>query len=157
MNQVEIRVATVADLPYLMALENDSFIAPWGEKEVIYELCENPYSVFLVATINDLIVGFINYWHTFDSATVCQIAVNKNYRKQGIAFLLMKELLNDCFAERIKEITLEVRENNLPAIKLYEKTGFETVLVKKNYYSNGENALYMIRKVDLVNGNNFSN
>ena len=46
-----------------------------------------------------------------------------------------------------KDISLEVRENNDPAIKLYKKYGFEEVAVRKGYY-NGIDGLLMERKKD---------
>jgi ribosomal-protein-alanine N-acetyltransferase len=47
----------------------------------------------------------------------------------------------------INEITLEVRESNSVAIKLYESYGFKIATVRKNYYSNNENALLMYLKI----------
>ena len=45
----------------------------------------------------------------------------------------------------LNSITLEVRESNTPAIKLYEKFDFKNLGVRKNYYKNNENAIIMTK------------
>ena len=47
----------------------------------------------------------------------------------------------------VETVTLEVRESNLKAINLYTKNGYERVIVKPKYYSNGEDALYMVKRL----------
>ena len=101
-----------------------------------------------VSTQNQ-IVGFIDYWHTFDSATLAQIAVHPSYQKQHLADMMMEEMISDCYAKRVEYITLEVRVNNSKAINLYKKHKFENILVKPHYYTNGDDAYYMIRKVEM--------
>ena len=145
---MEIRKANDYDLKRLVDLEN-LFLAPYSEKQIYYELHENPTSNVLVA-VNDVgfVVGFIDFWITFDSATVCQIAVDKNYQRQGIAKLLFNEtfkILRNNEEETILWLTLEVREHNEPSLNLYKKLGFKYVVTKEKYYSNGENAIYMMK------------
>ena len=59
----------------------------------------------------------------------------------------MDEIYNDCYAKKIRFITLEVRVSNTPAINFYKKHGFEIETVKPHYYDNGEDAYYMVLKV----------
>jgi hypothetical protein len=55
---------------------------------------------------------------------------------------------DDAFARGCEFITLEVRESNLPAIELYEKSGFERMGIRKNFYSNpAENAIVMRKRM----------
>ena len=64
---------------------------------------------------------------------------------------LATKLLNKCEEhlkkEKVELFTLEVRESNVAAIKLYEKFGFSKICLKKSYYENGENAIYMMKGV----------
>ena len=151
---VEIRPMLDSDLPQVMEIENLCFLHPYKEKDILYELHENPVSTVLVIeyTAKSLglkqVVGFVDYWITFDSATICQICVNPLFRRKGLGSMMIDELVSDCKANRVRNITLEVRENNDAAIKLYEKNGFKKSLVKEAYYTNGDNAVYMIRELE---------
>ena len=143
---MEIRPATNEDLPSLIEIQNECFILPWKEKDILYELNENPVNVMYVLEDKDEIIGFIDFWITFDSATIAQIGIKKKYQGQHLANLLMEEMINDCYAKKVMNITLEVRTSNLKAINLYKKYGFKGIVIKPHYYDNGEDALYMVRK-----------
>ena len=60
---------------------------------------------------------------------------------------LLKRIIDDCYLEKIKYITLEVRVSNIPAINLYTKYGFSSFGTRKGYYQdNNEDALIMWTK-----------
>ena len=151
---VSIREANQNDLPAIMDVEKLCFPnGAWKEENILYELKENPVSHFWVIELamneNDRpqVVGFCDYWETFDSATICQIAVHPYLQRKQLGTAMMDEIYNDCYAKRVRTITLEVRVGNLPAINFYKKQGFEIETTKPNYYDNGEDAYYMILKV----------
>ena len=75
------------------------------------------------------------------------IVTKKNYRRQGIGCLLLKNLITISKSLNAKSITLEVNENNSNAINLYTKFNFQKIGVRKNYYKN-ESAIIM--KKDLL-------
>lgn len=149
MNFFTVRPMKESDLNVIMYLENTCFVAPWGLKDVKYELKDNPVSNLWVIE-SDLtgVVGFVDYWITFDSATVCQICINPVYQRKGLGSMLIEEMIKDCRTENVRNITLEVRDHNVAAIKLYEKYGFKKTIVKEGYYTNGDNALYMIKELE---------
>lgn len=147
---VDIRPVKESDLKALTNLEELCFVAPWKEKDVLYEIKENPVATFYVLEVDNKVMGFIDFWITFDSATLAQIAIHPSYRGKGLAKLLMDEMIKDCHANKVDFITLEVRTGNEKAIKMYEKYKFETILTKKQYYTNGDDAYYMIRKVEML-------
>ena len=141
-----------SDLEVVMYLENTCFVAPWGLKELTYEINDNPVSnLWVIESSTHGVVGFVDYWITFDSATICQICINPVFRKRGLGAQMMTEVIKDCRANKVRNITLEVREHNEFAIRLYEKFNFKKALVKEKYYTNGDNAIYMIREME---GNN---
>lgn len=149
MELFSVRPMEESDLDIVLYLENTCFVAPWGLKELMYELNDNPVSnMWVIESTVSGVVGFIDYWITFDSATIAQICINPVFRKRGLGFELLKEAFQDCGAHKVKNITLEVREGNAPAVRLYEKFGFKKVLVKEHYYTNGDNALYMIKEME---------
>ena len=148
MDFFSIRPMEQNDLDIVMYLENTCFVAPWGLNQIKYELNDNPVSnLWVIESDNTGVVGFIDYWITFDSSTVCQICVNPLFRKKGLASILMEEMIKDCKANKVRNITLEVREHNTNARLLYEKFGFKSVLLKEKYYTNGDNAIYMIKEM----------
>lgn len=140
------------DFEEVLEIENECFIDPYSRESLEYEFNENPLNKIIVCKDDNKVVGFIDFMITFNSATISQIAVKNEYRKQGIATKLLIEM-EKCFPSDIEDIvenvTLEVRESNQAAINLYKKNGYEEVVIKKHYYSNGENAIYMVKRLLL--------
>ena len=149
----EIRKMEEEDLPMVMEIENLCFIKPWSEKNFLYEMYENPFANLWVIEMSNAslglksVVGFVDYWQTFDSGTLCQIAIHPELQNNGIGSQLLDEVVKDAYAKKIRTMTLEVRKSNEKAIKLYKKFGFVYSHVKEGYYDDGEDALYMILEV----------
>lgn len=142
---MEFKVATTDDLKAIKGIEDESFHKPFTLEELIYEIKENPFSKYILCLIDGKIVGFINFWITFDSATINQIATKKEYRNKGIATNLLEYAETLLKKENVEFFTLEVRESNVAAINLYLKFGFIKISVKKGYYDDGEDAIYMVK------------
>ena len=143
---METRPATIKDLSQLLEIQNECFLHPWKEKDILYELNENPVNFMYVLEEEKTLLGFIDFWITFDSATIAQIAIRKQYQGRHLANILMQEMIDDCYAKKVLNITLEVRTSNVKAISLYKKFDFKEIVIKPHYYDNGEDALYMVRK-----------
>lgn len=144
--KMNIRKAKISDLEAIKEIEDESFINPFTKEDLLYEISQNPVSNFFVLEKDGLVVGFIDYWVTFDSATIDQIAVKKSERNQGFAKILLEKSINDL--KELGEVsffTLEVRASNEPAINLYKSFGFQKVTIKEKYYDDGEDAIYMIK------------
>lgn len=143
---MNIRKAKISDLEAIKEIEDESFINPFAKEDLLYEISQNPVSNFLVLEKDGLVVGFLDYWVTFDSATIDQIAIKKSERNQGFAKILLEKSINDL--KELGEVsffTLEVRASNEPAINLYKSFGFQKVTIKEKYYDDGEDAIYMIK------------
>jgi len=54
----------------------------------------------------------------------------------------MEHIINFCIKKEIKQINLEVSSNNITAINLYKKYGFQKVGLRKNYYGNYDGILF---------------
>ena len=144
--KMNIRKAKISDLEAIKEIEDESFINPFSKEDLLYEISQNPVSNFLVLEKDGLVVGFLDYWVTFDSATIDQIAVKKSERNQGFAKILLEKSINDL--KELGEVsffTLEVRASNEPAINLYKSFDFQKVTIKEKYYDDGEDAIYMIK------------
>lgn len=144
--KTNIRKAKISDLDAIKEIEDESFINPFTKEDLLYEISQNPVSNFLVLEKDGLVVGFIDYWVTFDSATIDQIAVKKSERNQGFAKILLEKSINDLKdLGEVSFLTLEVRTSNEPAINLYKSFGFQKVTIKEKYYDDGEDAIYMVK------------
>ena len=104
---------------------------------------ENINSKYLVAKIDNKIVGFAGIIPVLDEADISNIVVHKKFRSQKIGSLLLQALINLSLSLNLKALNLEVRESNITAIKLYEKYGFKPYGLRKKYYNNTDNAILM--------------
>ena len=104
-------------------------------------------SHFICAKLEDEVVGFAGIKIVLDVADIMNIAVKDDYRRQGIATLLLNTLLNYCKKNDIKTINLEVNEENFSAIALYKKLGFTECGLRKKYYDKKYDAILMKKDV----------
>ena len=81
------------------------------------------------------IAGYAGLWHVLDEGQITNIALLKKYRGQGYGELLLRVLMEEAWKRDCKDIFLEVRFSNMPALALYRKLGYEVVSVRKKYYS----------------------
>jgi len=101
---------------------------------------------FLIAEIHHKIVGFligININNT--TAKILMLSVIKSNRKHGIGSSLTLEFLNKMKIQNIQLVELEVKTNNITAIKFYKKHGFIIQKKIERFYQNGEDAYFMRR------------
>lgn len=145
---IEFRLFKKEDLLGVSEIENESFVEPWSKDQLISDIVYNPYLKTIVAFNDNVIVGFVIYLITFNSSTIYQIATRKEYRNKGIASSLLNEMEKTFIKDgkdKVEFVTLEVRKSNLAAQNLYKKNGYEEITIKKNYYTNGEDAIYMVK------------
>ena len=141
MDNIEISNMTLLDLECISDILQSDFDDFWNVTTLKSELL-NPNSKYIVAKFNNTIVGFAGIWKSVDEVHITNIVVNKNFRKQNIGSLMLSKLIGLAKLEpNISSITLEVNSNNIAAIKLYEKFGFNVVGLRKNYYNNIDDAI----------------
>lgn len=135
MSQVKITKMTKEDLQGVYEVEKNSFPIPWPVSSFEEEL-NNLLATFLVAKLDDKIVGYIGMWFVMDECHIANIAVDTEYRRMGIATKLVNELFKLCKSHKTTYVMLEVRTSNIPAQKLYSKFGFKDEVLRKDYYRN---------------------
>ncbi len=131
---IEIEKMARHHIADLVEIENASFSRPWTCAGFEGEL-KNDTAVFLVAVENDKAVGYIGFHTVLDEGYIANIAVLPDYRKQGIASMLLNKAIETCKENNLAFLSLEVRKSNEKAISLYKKFAFETVGERKNFYS----------------------
>ena len=105
------------------------------------EFNNNPYAKVLLLKEDNKVIGYIYYSDIYERAEINQFEIDKDHRNKGNGNLLLQVMINKVH----KDITLEVREDNTYAIKVYEKNGFIKTATRKGYY-NGVDGILMERK-----------
>ena len=149
MQKITISKMTFDDLDDVYEIDKEAFPIPW-RKDSFEEELKNILATYLVAKLDNKVIGYIGMWFVMDECHITNVAVASTYRRMGVASKLIKEMLKLCKENQIAYIMLEVRETNLPAQKLYESFDFIKDGIRKNYYKNPdgtfENAVLMTKE-----------
>lgn len=115
-------------------LERQCFSSPWSLDSLMNEL-KNPLAVFLTARADGEITGYAGMHHVVDEGYITNIAVSPDCRRRGIARALVKSLIGYGLENKLRMVTLEVRESNQAAISLYRSLGFKETGRRKSFYT----------------------
>ena len=115
----------------------------WSRESFIGEISNELARYYALHTPDGKLAGYAGCWHILEEAHITTIAISPEYRRRKYAEALLKRIIDDCYKEKIKYITLEVRVSNAVAISCYERCNFVKIAERKRYYSNGEDALIM--------------
>ena len=110
-----IRPMTEDDTFAVELIEQGIFSLPWSQKSFA-DACRNQDNVYLVCEADGV------------------IAVSPDYRRCGIAQMLMQSMEKYGNDKNVTSYFLEVRQSNLPAIALYEKMGYKNIGIRKGFY-----------------------
>jgi ribosomal-protein-alanine N-acetyltransferase len=144
---VDLRRLEPRDLDTVETIERASYPTPWSRSMFAAEL-RKPSALALgaYAESGELVAyafasRYVDAWH------VMNVAVAPEFRRRGIATLLLERLFDVTASDQRRGYTLEVRVSNHDAIKLYERLGFEARGIRRGYYTdNREDALIMWRE-----------
>jgi ribosomal-protein-alanine N-acetyltransferase len=135
---------TERHLDEVLAIERDLFSDPWPES-MFREDIAGDRSHPVVAFIDNELVGYAILWHGVDEGHLTNIAVKRSAQRNSVAKRLLSYILQRAKAYRMREIFLEVRVSNEPAISLYEKFGFQKVAIRQRYYHQPEEDCLVMR------------
>jgi [ribosomal protein S18]-alanine N-acetyltransferase len=142
---IDIRRLDLADLDAIDDIEQRAYPTPWSRAMFASELAK-PTSICLGAFEGDELVAYIVNSRYVDAWHVMNVAVDPDRRRRGIATQLLEHLFDLTRDDERRGYTLEVRISNDPAIRLYERLGFEPRGLRRGYYTdNREDALIMWR------------
>ena len=150
-----IRKMTKEDIKQVVEIEKECFSLPWCEKsfedslkreDTIFLVCEQEVCQTCEEYADDIqkqalsytpykkILGYIGMYCSFEEGEITNVAVLPFARKKGVGNRLINSLKEIAKHQNLERIVLEVRVSNQPAISLYEKNGFVSVGIRKNFY-----------------------
>ena len=130
---VTIRAMQEKDCKAVYEIEKEVFSLPWSEQGFLDAIASDN-NIFLVAEEEKQIVGYLGMYVALDEGEITNVAVSPSNRNLGIGDKLIKEALSQMKEKGIIQVVLEVRVSNTPAIRLYEKNGFQTCGIRKGFY-----------------------
>ena len=119
-------------IPQLMAIETACHSHPWTLNTM--SSCIGGRYFNLAAFNGDTMVGFYIGEKAGPDFTLMDICVAPSEQGKGMAKQLLNQFIDYGEQQNAENLFLEVRESNIPAIKLYENAGFIEMSVRKNYY-----------------------
>ena len=144
MPEVIIRPITVSDVSRIIDLEMTYLGETIGSDMLISE-STNPTIKFLAIEKNNLLLGYIGCYHILGECEFLNFVIDGAFQRRGYGQMLFNELLKQVDAKRV---ILDVRVNNEQGMKFYLKNGFRKISIRKNYYSDGTDAIVMEKLVE---------
>lgn len=126
-------------IPSCALLERKTLPTPWSEESIANM---TPQGRYIVADVNDEVVGICSYYLVCDELELVNIAVADRFRKQGIGKAMMRKMLDESFSV----CSLEVEEDNSSAISFYRSLGFKKSGKRKNFYKNKDAIIMILQK-----------
>jgi ribosomal-protein-alanine N-acetyltransferase len=143
LERFHIRTASLSDLPAISGIEDDSFPDPYPLSLLKRLINDYSESFFVAVDHRARLVGYCVSSLGSSSAHLISIAVDREFRGNGIATMLLQRTIGYLIAHAAREFYLEVNPKNVEAVGLYRKLGFEKAGLLKEYYSDGSDAIMM--------------
>lgn len=146
---MDIRDMTKADLSAVLKIETDLFPTDaWTEALFLGELSEVPVSrKVAVAELAGEVIGYVSLRFVGRQGDVNTIAIAKDFQRKGFGNQLLDWLLMTAKDLGVRELFLDVRADNLAAIEMYKKAGFDRIDIRRNYYDHSVDADVMRKKL----------
>jgi ribosomal-protein-alanine N-acetyltransferase len=143
-----LREMNLEDVEAVSEIEELSFHTPWSADAFKKEITENKLAIYIVCEVDGVVRGYGGMWRIVDEGHITNIAVHPDFRRMHIGSSLIIGLFSAAEKNDISRLTLEVRESNLSAQRMYKRFGFKQEGLRKRYYEdNKENALIMWAEV----------
>jgi ribosomal-protein-alanine N-acetyltransferase len=143
MTAVDVRPMRWPDIEPVHRLESELFtVDPWSIEQFWSELAQQSRA-YAVAVDGDRIIGYAGAFLLAPDSDVQTIAVSPRDQGRGVGAILLTWLIEQAVAQGCRQMLLEVRSDNVPAIAMYERFGFERISVRRDYYERGVDAVIM--------------
>ena len=143
----EVRETVMEDAAAIAEMEHQIFSDAWSEKSVL-DTMNQKNAVCLTAEKAGRIIGYVLSYTAVDEAEIARIAVAEEFRRQGTARAILRELENVCSSKGVKKLLLDVRESNREARAFYTDMGFQEDGIRRRFYENPqEDGILMSREL----------
>lgn len=142
-----IRRLLMADLPEVLAIERAAYDFPWSEG-IFRDCLRVGYHGLAACDVGGRLMGYALLSLAVCDAHILNLCVAPLHRRQGVAGLLLEQMIHNARRQGADNLMLEVRPSNRGAVALYRRHDFDEVDVRRRYYPahNGrEDALLMAR------------
>jgi ribosomal-protein-alanine N-acetyltransferase len=147
MSKLIIRDIKEDDIPAILGIEQISFSTPWPKESFLYEMYKK-YAYSRVAVFDGDVIGYVFANYLLHESQILNLAVHPDFRRRGVATVLMNEAIRELKKRGCVFMYLKVRASNTGAQKFYELFGFKVETIRKKYYDNpDEDALMMMGRV----------
>ena len=147
MHRLIIRNMREDDITPVVKIEQISFSSPWSRQSFLNEVYKkNAFSK--VAVFGENVIGYICVNYLGHESHILNLAVHPDFRRRGVATLLMHETMRELKKRECVFVYLKVGVSNTGAQKFYELFGFKVETIRKKYYGNpDEDALQMMARL----------
>jgi ribosomal-protein-alanine N-acetyltransferase len=144
MAELTIRPMKMRDVEQVVEVEKATFSTPWTKDIFDRELAENDHAYYFVMLLDEKIIGYVGVWVVLDDAQITNIAVLPEFRGKKLGEKLFRYTMQKLIMMDVSRLSLEVRESNIVAQKMYRKFGLVPGGIRKNYYvDNQEDGIVM--------------
>lgn len=144
--ELQIKPLTEEYVDQVCVLEEEAFSMPW-HKESFLEMIQNKDACYLVGLLDNVVVASCGLRNIVGDGEITNVVTKASERGRGIAEKMLLKLMEEGGSIGVEAFTLEVRKSNEAAIHLYEKLGFVTEGIRKNFYEEPtEDALIMWKR-----------
>ena len=144
---MDFRRASALDAPSIARLEDEIFSDGWSERDVTDVICSEG-AICFIATDERGTVAYVLGRMIAPEGEIYRIAVRPDKRQRGIGYRLLDYAVKTSRGRGLESLFLEVRSQNVPAIKLYSSYGFRKAGIRKNYYKNPTDDAIVMLKVN---------
>jgi ribosomal-protein-alanine N-acetyltransferase len=145
-----VRRARLTDIPEVMAIERECFVEPWEEEVFVQTLELTPFFFFVAIAdgkVRGFVVGCMENTGSSLYGHISNLGIAAAYRGKGLGRLLVSRLEQQIVLEGAEGTLLEVRVSNTDAQEFYRRLGYREAFLLSGYYSNGEDALVMMKDI----------
>lgn len=121
------------DITKVAEIEKKSFSQPWSEKG-FEDALDIKDTLLLVLEEEGVVIGYTCMYISFEEGEITNVAIDPKHRGNGYSKILMDSTIEESKKREVTRIVLEVRKSNVAAIGLYEKKGFSSLGIRKNFY-----------------------
>lgn len=140
-------------VPQIARIEQLCFSDPWTVEQIDAQRT-GPGHVFLAAAENDQVAGYISLMYVLDEGYIGNVAVAPAFRRRGLGRALVEAMITRARGLKLSFLTLEVRQSNFPARRLYAGCGFRDVGLRRKYYEKPrEDAVLMTLELEYETEN----